>query len=78
MVKRTAMVYADEVAATLGVAKETAYKIIKGLNDDLREKGYVTVSGRLPRRYWEEKFYGGADALYGTTANEKEEMLCQS
>lgn len=54
MARRETMVYADEVAATLGVAKETAYKIIKGLNDNLREKGYVTVSGRLPRRYWEE------------------------
>lgn len=65
MARRETMVYADEVAATLGVAKETAYKIIKGLNDNLREKVYVTVSGRLPRRYWEEKFYGGAEALYG-------------
>ena len=65
MARRETMVYADEVAATLGVAKETAYKIIKGLNDNLREKGYVTVSGILPRRYWEEKFYGGAEALYG-------------
>ena len=65
MARRETMVYADEVAATLGVAKETAYKIIKGLNDNLREKGYVTVLGRLPRRYWEEKFYGGAEALYG-------------
>lgn len=65
MARRETMVYADEVAATLGVAKETAYKIIKGLNDNLREKGYVTVSGRLLRRYWEEKFYGGAEALYG-------------
>ena len=65
MARRETMVYADEVAATLGVAKETAYKIIKGLNDNLREKGYVTVSGRLPRRDWEEKFYGGAEALYG-------------
>lgn len=75
MVRREAMVYADEVAATLGVAKETAYKIIKGLNDDLKKNGYVTVSGRLPRRYWEEKFYGGAEALYG---EEKEEaMVCQ-
>ena len=65
MARRETMVYADEVAATLGVAKETAYKIIKGLNDNRREKGDVTVSGRLTRRYWEEKFYGGAEALYG-------------
>lgn len=28
MARRETMVYADEVAATLGVAKETAYKII--------------------------------------------------
>lgn len=77
MVRREAMVYADEVAATLGVAKETAYKIIKGLNEDLKAKGYVTVSGRLPRRYWEEKFYGGAKALYGEENDMEEAIACQ-
>lgn len=54
MLKKDTMVYVDEVAAVLGVAKETAYKIIRGLNKDLKEKGYVIVPGRLPRRFWEK------------------------
>ena len=64
MLRTDTMVYADEVANVLGVAKETAYKIIRTLNKDLEKKGYIVVSGRLPRRFWEEKFYGGAEALY--------------
>lgn len=80
MLRKTTMVYADEVASTLGIAKDTAYKIIKGLNADLKAKGYVVVSGRLPRRFWEEKFYGGADALYENEETDKtnEEVIkCQ-
>lgn len=79
MERRETMVYADEVAAVLGVAKETAYKIIRNLNKDLEAKGYITVSGRLPRRFWEDKFYGGAEALYGSEAevDGKEMALCQ-
>ena len=32
-----------------------AYKIIKALNDELKRKGYITVSGRIPRSYFEQK-----------------------
>lgn len=81
MVKRDTMVYADEVASVLGIAKETAYKIIRKLNDELAKQNYVTVAGRLPRKYWEEKFYGGAAALYGAEEQEQKEersgILCQ-
>lgn len=55
MGRREAMVYADEVAAILSVVKETAYKIIKGLNDDLKKKGYVM---EVPRRFMEKRRRG--------------------
>ena len=79
MVRKNAMVYVDEVAETLGIANDTAYKIIKKLNDDLAKMGYVVVAGRLPRKYWEEKFYGGPDALYENNqkVTEKEVAACQ-
>ncbi len=47
----------DEVAAELGVSKSYAYKVVQMLNAELREKGYLTVSGRVNRRYFMEKFY---------------------
>lgn len=79
MIKKNAMVYVDEVAETLGIANDTAYKIIKKLNEDLTSMGYVVVAGRLPRKFWEEKFYGGPDALYENDQNEKrkEVAICQ-
>lgn len=35
-----------------------AYKIIRGLNEELKEKGYRTICGKVPTKYFEEKFYG--------------------
>ena len=49
---------AGEVASDLGVSKPYAYKIVRELNDQLQGKGFMTVSGRVSRKYYEEKFYG--------------------
>lgn len=49
---------ADEVAAELGTSKPYAYKLIKKLNAELSEKGFITISGRVSRKYFEEKIYG--------------------
>ena len=35
-------------------------KIIRGLNDELKEKGYRVISGKVHTKYFEEKFYGMA------------------
>ena len=51
---------ADDVARELGVSKSYAYKLIQRLNAELRKQGYITISGRVSRRYFEEKLcYGG-------------------
>ncbi len=52
------MISADEVAETLGVSISYAYKVVRLLNKELEEKGFITVAGRVSRRYFEEKFYG--------------------
>ena len=51
-------VTADQVASDLGVSKPYAYKLIKQMNDELSKKGYLTVAGRVSRKYYEERFYG--------------------
>ena len=53
-------VTADEAAQILGVSRGHAYKIIRGLNNELKEKGYRVISGKVPTKYFEEKFYGMA------------------
>lgn len=49
---------AEEVAQKLSVSKPYAYKLIKRLNDELKEKGFITISGRVNRQYFNERLYG--------------------
>lgn len=53
---------ADDVAEFMGVSVPMAYKIIRKLNTELLEQGYLTVAGRVSRRYFEQKVYGGLGA----------------
>ena len=50
---------ATAVAEYMCVSVPTAYKIIKKLNDELAAQGYTTISGKISRRYFEAKVYGG-------------------
>ena len=49
------VVRVDEVMERLDCSMGKAYKIIKTLNDELKRKGYITVAGRVPRSYFEQK-----------------------
>lgn len=52
----------EDVARELDVSKSYAYKIVQRLNAELREQGYLTISGRINRKYFMEKLcYGGAE-----------------
>ncbi len=45
----------NEVVDVLGVCQSKAYRIIQNLNKELEEKGYITVRGKVSRRYFEER-----------------------
>ena len=49
---------ADEVVKILGASQSEAYRIIKKLNEEMAEKGYITINGRVNRKYLEEQIYG--------------------
>mgnify|MGYP002527749584 CR=1 FL=1 len=49
---------AEEVQQIVGVSRSKAYQIVQSLNRELKSKGYITVSGKCPLRYFNEKFYG--------------------
>ena len=58
MLTDTSVFYtADDISVILTVSKPTAYRIIKRLNDELTNKGFIVVSGRVPKKYFNEKFY---------------------
>ena len=49
----------DEVAKELGVSKSYAYKIVQQLNAELKSLGYLTISGRVNRKFLLEKLCYG-------------------
>ena len=49
---------AEEVADELGVPKPYAYKLIRQLNEELKDKGFITIAGRVNRQYFNERLYG--------------------
>ena len=56
----------DEVAQELGVSKSYAYKIVQKLNAELKEKGFMTISGRVNKQYFMER------TCYGATKKERD------
>ena len=50
-----AFIRVTDVAEELGVSKSYAYKIVQQLNADLKSMGYLTVAGRVSRKYFMEK-----------------------
>ena len=54
---------ANEVAEALSVSRSTAYRVIKRLNDELNGRGYLTVAGKVSKKYFAERFYGGEDLM---------------
>ena len=48
----------NEVAEELGVSVPYAYKLIRQMNKELEKTGCITISGRIDRKFFYEKFYG--------------------
>lgn len=51
----------SEVMDTLMVSRASAYRIVKRLNDELNEKGFMVIPGKVSRKYFNERFYGYMD-----------------
>lgn len=47
----------NDIMNILGVKKSKAYAIIKQLNHDIHQMGYLTVKGKVPKKYFYEKIY---------------------
>ena len=56
--QKNLFIKAEEIAKELGVSKPYAYKLIRKLNDELKSKGFITISGKVSRQFFEEKIYG--------------------
>lgn len=49
---------AHDIIEITSMSEAYAYKLIKQLNKELEEKGFITIRGRVSRQYFEERIYG--------------------
>lgn len=42
---------AEDVMRLVGIGRTSAYAVIRELNRELKEKGYLVFSGKVPREY---------------------------
>lgn len=47
----------NEVAEYMDISIPTAYKIIRELNDELKAAGFIVISGKINRAYFESKIF---------------------
>lgn len=55
---RAQFITANEVAEVMGVSRTKAYQIVRAMNKELKEMGYITIAGKCPIQYFKQKFYG--------------------
>lgn len=60
----------EEVVKRLGVKESTAYGILLEMNNQLKERGFVTRAGRVPRAYFDEKCYFKPQKMSHPTTND--------
>ena len=58
--ENTSFMRVEEVAQELGISKSYAYKIVQKLNEELKSKGFLTISGRVNKQYFMERTCYGA------------------
>ena len=54
---------AEEVAEIMDISTAYAYKVIQRMNKELAKRGFITMQGRIDRKYFFDQFYGTADAV---------------
>lgn len=58
---------AKELAEVLGCSESLAYRYIRQMNDELSQKGFITLRGRISKVYANQRFFGGlTQATEGT------------
>ena len=53
LLNNTLFVTAGEIAEELGISKPFAYKLVRQMNEELEAKGFLTIAGRVSRKYYE-------------------------
>ena len=46
------------MSTMLGISLGHAYKLIRGLNKELQKAGFLVIAGKVPKRYFEKRWFG--------------------
>ncbi len=49
---------APELSQLLGISKGHAYKMIRKMNKELEDSGYMVIAGKVPKGYFEKRWFG--------------------
>ena len=55
--ERGSMIGVEEVCERLKVSRSYAYRVIRRLNNDLKEQGILTIPGKVNSAYLEERYF---------------------
>lgn len=51
---------AADIQEMLEVSRSVAYKLLRQMNAELEEQGYIVIPGRVPKKFFAEHIYGMA------------------
>lgn len=54
---------ASDISQILGISKSRSYVLIRECNNELKEKGYLTIAGKVSKKYFAEKYYGFSELV---------------
>ena len=49
---------AKDIVDMLDISKASAYKLIRQMNNELHASAYIILQGKVPRAYFNQKWYG--------------------
>ncbi len=52
----------QDVMKLMSCSQSRAYLVIRSLNKELEDKGFLTIAGRISRQYFEERYIGKVKA----------------
>ncbi|HBU13110.1 MAG TPA: ICEBs1 excisionase [Clostridiales bacterium] len=48
---------AHQLAELVGFSTGSAYKVIRQLNRELADLGFITIPGKVPKKYFKKRWY---------------------
>ena len=57
MIEMEGLLNANDISCKLGISRSSAYNVIRNLNQELQNEGYLVIRGKVPQRYFMKRYY---------------------